>query len=89
MSDPLFTLIHPETEAILAEVYSDHVKFYNTALERTLLLSGINIPSVLREQYDNKKIVFPRDASFSKAFIDIYYPFALHETGLILKEIKR
>lgn len=86
MSSPILKLYHPIDHAILAEIRVDRVIFFNKELEDTLKLSGISIPFSLQSKFEGKKIVFPGDRAFPEALKSVYYPYCLHETGIILAE---
>lgn len=74
-------LIHPVNHFIVAEVNKDRVKIYNKYLLEALRINGICIPKKFQEVFKDKKMVYPGDALFPKAFVEIYYPFCLREAG--------
>lgn len=77
-------IIHGKDKYLLAEVTPQgELKIHNDSLKNELKVSGIPIPDYLKELYGNKRVVEWEDPDFKKAFIEIYFPNQLRESGFI------
>ncbi|MFI0434816.1 MAG: hypothetical protein ACH350_03675 [Parachlamydiaceae bacterium] len=80
-------LCHPATNDIVAEISDDKVQFHEENLKKVLNLVGIIIPEPMKEEFENKRTIYPKDKLFYKAFVDVYYPCCLKENGFILSKM--
>lgn len=85
MDNKKLALMHPDTKEVLAEIYEDRVIYYNEFLETNMRRNGISIPASMRQVYQDRTVIYPKEAGFSKAFIEIYYQFCLRESGFVLE----
>lgn len=86
MDHSKWKLYHPETRKVLVEVIEDKVIFHNAELKKTLLLNGITIPFSMKDEFGGERLIYPDDSGFAKAFVEVYYPYCLHENGFILQK---
>lgn len=66
-------------------IENDQVFIINESFRRALLINGISIPLFFRDQFGGKTKIYPQDKLFSKALLEVYYPFCLKEGGFFLE----
>ena|SRR3990167_963024 len=70
-------LINKKTGFIVVEFNQGQVKFYDRFLEGEMKETGIWIPEIMRDQFENKEVIFLGEPLFQKAFIEVYYPLCI------------
>ncbi len=73
-------LTHPMYDSC-AEIKKGRVAFTNKVLESKVNSFGILIPHYMQGSYAGKRVIYPCDAEFVQAFVEVYYPFSLKEQG--------
>ena len=66
-------LVNTKTGFVMVEFQNGNACFYDPFLEAELKDRGILIPPVMKDQFEGKRVVFPGDALFEKAFVEVYY----------------
>ncbi len=79
-------LTHPEYGSC-AELEREKIVFSNQVLEGKVNTFGIMIPYYMQENFEGKKIIYPYDNQFVRAFVEVYYPFYLKEQGYKLESL--
>lgn len=77
-------LISQKTGIALAEVTDYGIVFFNSELENELRINGINIPYKLKGNFDGKNLIAFSDKLFIKAFVEVYCPIYMKESGFTL-----
>lgn len=84
----MLTLVDSKTNVPVAYIKKDRdVRFTEkgTFMQKVLTRSGINIPVDSHADFKNKVVHFKReDPEFAKAFLEIYVPHSLRESGFRL-----
>ena len=73
-------LVHAKTGFVVVEFNEGKALFFDRFLEEELKDRGIFIPQAERSQFDGKKVVFPSDPLFEKAFVEVYYPLSIAQS---------
>lgn len=77
LSGESMKLVQKETGHVVVEFQNHKAKFHSHFLEKILSAEGIFIPPVLRNQFEEKEVVYMEDPLFEKAFIEVYSKFNL------------
>jgi hypothetical protein len=75
------TLIYLPSRKVFATICNGKVEVNNSIIRDVLEGEGIAIPGPLLKQFDNKELIFPSDALFSKAFEEVFVPFELDDAS--------
>lgn len=78
-------IIHKTERTLLAEIQPQgKLVIYSDPLKNELMVSGIPVPQYLQEHYEGKRTIEWDDPNFKKAFIEIYVPNQLRESGYVV-----
>lgn len=82
MSDSVVRNLVNAHNQCVAVIYEDRVEFREgLPLKESLQTSGILIPEAKQRDFQGRKIVLLNDPLFTKAFVEIYFPSCLRESG--------
>ena len=70
-------LINKQTGFVVVEFSNGKHHFHDKLLEAELKELGIIIPSAMTDQFGGKKVIFPNDPLFEKAFVEVYYRYSI------------
>lgn len=70
-------LVNMKTGLIVVEFKEGKVEFHDRFLEAEMRETGILIPPMMGQNFENKEVVFLGDPLFEKAFIEVYYPLCI------------
>lgn len=84
---PQYLYNHLDKE--VAVIYEDKIDFIpDSPVKESLFCTGILVPQNRSSEFDGRVILHLKDPKFSLAFIEIYFPRTLRESGFSLKTQK-
>jgi hypothetical protein len=79
-------LIYKNTNQVIIEFINNKPVFHDKFLEKEMNHDGIIIPPAMAKNFKDKKVVFPNDDLFQKAFSEIFIPMSMNNSDFEWKK---